>query len=86
MSKPERQATVKFRRKYAIKGNTIRVVKLPPAESYVYAECEKALLIDAIAITEGFYVLDGSESGVLIQLQGVHDLTWLPTDCIERLT
>lgn len=84
MSKLERQVAVKFRRKYAIKGNSIRVLKLPPVESYVYAECEKAALIDAIATSEQFYVKDGGESGVLIQLQGVHDYTWLPADCVER--
>ena len=86
MSKPERQSVVKFRRKYAIKGNSIKIVKLPVAASYHYASCETEAMSKAVTSEELYVVLDGSESGVLIQLADVHDLTWLPADCVERIT
>lgn len=80
MSKLERQVAVKFRRKHAIKGNEVKLVRDPGTE----LTCQKEM--DAITNGVGYtyYVYDGDETGALIQLAGWHDLSWIPIDCLER--
>lgn len=82
MSKLERQVAVKFRRKYAIKGNSVKIVAVPSEASFL--DNELGDIHRAIASGEQFYVRDGDETGVLIQLPNVHDLSWLPASCVER--
>ncbi|MNC13753.1 hypothetical protein D3C75_615070 [compost metagenome] len=85
MSKLERQVAVKFRRKHAIKGNSVMVVKIP-SELDIYMEHEYNAIQEAITQGDYFYVQDGDETGVLIQLPEIHDYTWLPASCVERVS
>lgn len=82
MSKLERQVAVKFRRKHAIRGNSIKITAVPTEVSFL--DNELGDIHRAIASGEQFYVRDGDETGVLIQLPNVHDLSWLPASCVER--
>lgn len=82
MSKLERQTEVKFRRKYAIKGNTVKVVAVP-SDLDIYMEQEYPAMQKALG--EEFWVHAGDETGVLIQLPGIHDLSWLPVTAVERV-
>lgn len=82
MSKLERQVEVKFRRQYAIKGDSIRVLAIP-SDLDIYTEKEYEAINKAIG--EELWVHDGDESGALVQLPGFHDYSWLPASVVERI-
>lgn len=79
--KHEYEHKVTFRRKHAIKGDTIKVTHIPPID---LVEGERAAIEQAIKGEYDWDVYDGDVNGALIQLPDVHDLTWLPTSCFER--
>jgi len=78
--KHEYTSEVKFRRKHAIKGDYAKVVKDPGTKLL----CQEEMDAITAAVGKNFFVHDGDETGALIQVEGWHDLSWIPSDCLQR--